>query len=257
MLSEAGKHYGEGIIREYSKRLTKELGKGYSERNLRNFRQFYISSQKWQTLSAKLSWSHICEILWFDDNKINYYIKIVDQQNLSIRQLRERIKSKEYERLPNDTKTKLISNEETNINDFIKSPIIIKSNNYEEISEKALQASILEDIPRFLKELGNGFTFIDKEYQIKIGDNYNYIDILLYNIEFNCYVVVELKVTRLKKEHIGQVQVYMNYIDTNLKRFNQNKTIGLIVCMKNNEYIIRYSSDSRIVVREYKLVANM
>ena len=85
LLLEAGKAYGEGIIREYSKWLISELGKGYSQRNLRNMRQFYKISKKWQTLSAKLSWSHFCEILWFDDNKFLYYIKIIEEQNLSIR----------------------------------------------------------------------------------------------------------------------------------------------------------------------------
>ena len=255
MLSEAGKHYGEGIIKEYSKRLTKELGKKYSLTTLHYYRQFYIFANL-HSVSGNLSYTHYKLLLPIkDNNKIEYYINITKQQNLSVRQLQERIKSKEYERLPSDTKNKLISNEEPDISDFIKNPIVIKNNNYEEISEKALQASILEDIPHFLKELGNGFTFIDKEYQIKIGDNYNYIDILLYNIEFNCYVVVELKVTKLKKEHIGQVQVYMNYIDNNLKRFNQNRTIGLIVCMRNNEYIIKYSSDPRIMVREYEIVS--
>ena len=255
MLSEAGKHYGEGIIKEYSKRLTKEVGKGYDTTNLKRMRQFYLIIEKGVAVPHQLSWSHVLSLLPINNvDAINYYIDIAVKQSLSYRQLRERIKSNEYERLPSDTKNKLINKEEPDISDFIKNPIVIKNNNYEEISEKALQASILEDIPHFLKELGNGFTFIDKEYQIKIGDNYNYIDILLYNIEFNCYVVIELKVTKLKKEHIGQVQVYMNYIDKNLKRFNQNKTIGLIVCMRNNEYIIRYSSDSRIIVREYELV---
>ena len=106
----------------------------------------------------------------------------------------------------------------------------------------------------FLKELGLGFSYIDNEYKIKLGNQYNYIDLLLFNIEFNCYVVVELKVTELKKEHIGQIQVYMNYIDTNLKRVNQDKTIGIIICKKDNKYVIEYCSDSRIIAREYELL---
>ena len=112
---------------------------------------------------------------------------------------------------------------------------------------------ILEVIPTFLDELGNGFTFIKNEYKIKIGNNYNYIDLLLYNIDFNCYVVVELKVTELKKEHIGQIEVYMNYIDKNLKKVTQDKTIGIILCRKDNKFIMKYCSDERIRVREYKL----
>ena len=255
ILSEAGKHYGEGIIKEYSKRLTRELGRGYSTRNLWLMVRFYELNGKVQTLSAQLSWSHYCELLSIKSiNKINYYIKITEQQTLSVRQLRERIKSNEYERLPEDTKNKLIEHKETNINDFVKEPIVIKNNNYNDISEKALQKLIIEDIPHFLKELGSGFTFIDNEYKLKIGDTYNYIDILLFNYEFNCFVVVELKVTKLKKEHIGQIQVYMNYIDENIKEINQSKTIGIIMCTENNELIIKYSSDPRIISRTYEII---
>ena len=105
-----------------------------------------------------------------------------------------------------------------------------------------------------MKELGNNFSFIDSEYKIKLGDRYNYIDLLLYNIEYNCYVVLELKVTELKKEHIGQIQVYMNYIDSNLRKINQDKTIGIIICRKDNKYVIEYCSDDRIIAREYELV---
>ena len=211
---------------------------------------------KCPTLSDKLSYSHYCELIWNDDiNKIEYYINICEQQNLSVRQLRERIKSNEYERLPEETKNKLVTNNELKVSDLIKDPIVIKkSNNYDEISEKVLQKSIMEDIPSFLKELGEGFTFIDNEYKIKIGRNYNYIDMLLFNIKYNCYVVVELKVTELRKEHVGQIEIYMNYIDKNIKTINQDKTIGLIVCRENNKYIIEYSTDKRIIAREYMLV---
>lgn len=107
---------------------------------------------------------------------------------------------------------------------------------------------------RLTEELGNGFSFIDIEYKIRIGDRYNYIDLLLFNYEYNCFVVVELKITELKKKHIGQIQVYMNYIDDNLRKMNQNKTIGIIICRKENKYIIEYCSDKRIISREYELV---
>ena len=255
LLLDAGNQYGESIIKEYSLRLTEDLGPGYSQRNLRNMRQFYKVSQKWQTLSAKLSWSHYCEILWFDDNKFQYYIKITELNNLSIRQLRKRIKSNEYERLPEFTKNKLIEQKESNIVDFVKNPIQIRNTNgYNEISEKILQKLILENIESFMNELGNSFCFVGSEYKIKIGNRYNYIDLLLFNIEYNCYVVIELKVTELKKEHVGQIQVYMNYIDNNLKKLSQDSTIGIIICKKDNNYIIEYCSDDRIIAREYSLV---
>ena len=256
LLKEAGKHYGEGIIKEYSKRLTSEFGKGYSKRNLWLMLKFYELKEKVQTVSAQLSWSHYCELLQVNSiDKINYYIKITEEQNLSVRELRERIKNKEYERLDEETKNKLKNKEELKVPDLVKNPIQIRNtSDYNEISEKVLQKLILEDIPSFLKELGNGFTFIDSEYKIKIGDRYNYIDLLLFNIEYNCYVVIELKVTELKKEHIGQIQVYMNYIDNNLKKIGQDKTIGIIICKKDNNYIIEYCSDDRIIAREYALV---
>ena len=254
LLLEAGNQYGESIIKEYSLRLTEELGSGYSQRNLRNMRQFYKISKKWQTLSAKLSWSHYCEILWFDENKFQYYVKIAELNNLSIRQLRERIKSNEYERLPESTKDKLINRDESNIVDFVKNPIIIKnSSKYDIFSEKILQKLILEDIPSFLEELGKGFTFIKNEYPIKLGYKYNYIDLLLYNIKYRCYVVVELKVTELKKEHTGQIMTYMNYIDKNIKSIEENATVGIIICKQDNEYVIKYCSDNRIIARVYEL----
>ena len=255
LLLEAGNQYGESIIKEYSLRLTKEFGSGYSQRNLRNMRQFYKASQKWQTLSAKLSWSHYCEIIWFDDKKFQYYVKTIELNNLSIRQLRERIKSNEYERLPESTKNKLINQDEANVVDYVKNPIMIKNNNnYEMFSERVLQKIILEDIENFLEELGIGFTFIKSEYPIKLGNRYNYIDLLLYNIKYKCYVVVELKVTELKKEHTGQIMTYMNYIDKNIKTIYENETVGIIICKKNNKYVIEFCSDKRIITREYELV---
>lgn len=258
ILNEAGKHYGEGIIKEYSQKLKFDLNKNYSVRLLYRMLKYYnfVSEEKLPTLSAKLSWSHYDEILRFDDiNKIAFYIKISEQQNLSVRQLRERIKSNVYERLPESTKNKLIKQDESNVVDFVKNPIMIRnSNKYNIFSEKILQKLILEDIENFLDELGNGFTFIKSEYSIKIGDRYNYIDLLLYNIKYKCYVVVELKVTELKKEHTGQIMTYMNYIDKNVKTIEENDTAGIIICKQDNEYVIKYCSDDRIIAREYELV---
>ena len=251
LLSEAGKHYGEGIIKEYSRKLTIEIGSGYGISNLKRMRQFYLIVEKGVALPHQLSWSHILAILPINNiNEINYYISISIEQNLSYRQLREKIKSKEYQRLDDKTKLKLINKEETVVSDFIKNPIIIR-NKYnvdkEHITEKILQKLILEDIEKFLLELGTGFSFIKSEYKIKIGSTYNYIDLLLFNYTYNCFVVIELKVTELKKEHIGQIQIYMNYVDKNIKTINQDKTIGVIICKKDNGYYIEYSSDSRII----------
>ena len=116
-----------------------------------------------------------------------------------------------------------------------------------------LQNLILEDIPSFLDELGEGFSFIKNEYKIKIGNTYNYIDLLLFNYIYNAFVVVELKVTEIKKEHIGQIEVYMNYIDEHIKNINQDKTIGIIICRENDGFVIRYASDKRILARQFVL----
>ena len=256
LLFEAGRHYGEGIIKEYSLKLNKDLNIKYDVSTLNKMRKFYKLIEKVATLSPKLSYSHYVELLPFDNlNKIQYYIKIIEEQNLSIRQLRTKIKNKEYERLPKETQTKNISKSEIEVQDLVKNPILIKNiYNQEKITEKILQKIILEDISLFLKELGSGFTFVDNEYKIKLGNRYNYIDLLLYNIKFKCYVVIELKVTELKKEHIGQIQTYMNYVDKNIKTINENKTVGIIIVRKNNQYIMEYCSDNRITSKEYELI---
>ena len=258
LLSEAGKHYGEGIIKEYSNKLIVEVNKKYSTRLLFRMRRLYIFFKeiKMPTLSAKLTISHYDELFKLNsNNKINYYIKITEQQNLSVRQLRERIKNKEYERLDEKTKEKLMSNEEPKVNDLIKNPILIKNSyDYKEISEKLLQKLILEDMSNFLDELGTGFCFIRNEYKIKIGERYNYIDLLLFNYIYNCFIVIELKVTELKKEHMGQIETYMNYIDKNIRRVDQDKTIGIIICKKDNKFIMEYCSYDRIYQRVYELI---
>ena len=255
LLSEADKHYGEGIIKEYSEKLTADLNKKYSYRSLNYMMKFY-ELQKMQSVTANLSWGHWIELLSIKNiNEMKYYINQAEKLFLTTRELRKKIKNKEYERLDESTKKKLKEKEDLNVPDLVKNPIQIKNTSgNNEISEKVLQKLILEDIPSFLKELGNGFSFIDNEYKIKMGDRYNYIDLLLFNYEFNCFVVVELKITELKKEHIGQIEFYMNFIDKNLKNINQNKTIGIIICKKENNYIIEYCSDDRILAREYELV---
>ena len=255
LLLEAGNNYGDGITKEYSKKLTNEIGRKYSVRYLFDIRKLYLFS-KVHPLGAQLTMSHYRLLFPLnDDNEIDYYINQIIKSNLSKRELEVIIKSNEYGRLPEHTKNKLIKKEKSNVVDFVKSPIQIKNSwNKEIISEKMLQKLILEDISYFLEELGEGFTFIKNEYKIKIDDRYNYIDLLLYNIKYKCYVVVELKVTELRKEHTGQIQSYINYIDKNIKTIEENNTAGIIICKQDNEYVIKYCSDNRIIAREYELV---
>ena len=255
---EARAKYGNSLIKQYSKRLIDEVGKKYSERNLRNMRKFYIlfKDEIWNAMRSKLTWTHYRELLIFEDkNIISYYINISINQNLTYRQLHQKIKSNEYERIDNMTKIKLANHKEINIIDNIKHPIIIKNKyNVAEINEKILKSLILEDISGFMKELGDGFSFIDSEFKIKFNDRYNYIDILLFNYIYNCFVVIEFKVTELKKEHIGQIQVYMNYIDKHIKHINHNRTIGIIIAKKDNKFVMEYCSDSRIYQTTYELI---
>ena len=258
LLNEAGGKYGANIIKQYSKKLVIEVGTKYNERTLRRMRQLYLlfKKQKWSTVSTKLSWSHYSEVLSIkDEDKLMYYINACISKNLSKMELREKIKSKEYERLPDETKNKIIKEEKLEVKDLVPNPILIKNkNNIEIVTEKVLHNLILEDIPSFMKELGNGYSFIDDEYKIKIGDTYHKIDLLLFNIKYNAYVVVELKVSEFKVEYISQVQKYMNYIDKNVKEITNNNTIGILICKKENKFVIEYCSDERIVIRKYVLV---
>ena len=222
LLGKAGKDYGKNIIKQYSEKLMIEVGKKYNERNLRYMRQFYelFNSIKWNPMGSKLNWSHYRELLILNyKEEILYYIKICEDNNLSKNQLHERIRNKEYDRISAVTKNKILNN--------------------------------LDD---FLLQLGSGFTYIGNEYKIKLGDRYNYIDLFLYNIRYKCYVVIELKVTELNSNHTGQIQKYMNYVDRNIKSVEENDTVGIIICKKNNQYVIDYCSDKRILSREYELV---
>lgn len=186
LLSEAGSKYGTNIIEEYSKKLQKEVGKKYNKSTLFRMKQFYniFCDEKIAPLAQQLSWSHYVELLPIKNiNEIEYYINQSIDLNLSRNELRIKIKNKEYERLPEETKIKLINKEKPKVKDLVKNPILINNkNNYEVISEKILQRLIIEDIPAFLKELGTGFSFIENEYKIKLGNTYNYIDLLLYNM---------------------------------------------------------------------------
>ena len=243
--------YGNRLIKEYSEKLTKELGKGYTYTNLSRMRQFYLLSKKIATLSQQLTWSHYVEILKIKElDKLQYYIYITAKLNLSVRELREKIKNNEYERI--GKKQEL---EKPKVNTLIKNPIIIKTNkNITKVNEYVLHQLILEDMDNFLKELGIGFMYAGNEVKIKIGERYNYIDFLLFNVKYNCYVVIELKVTEVKAEHIGQITKYINYVDKHIKEVFNDKTVGVIICRKENKFIMEYCTDDKIFSAEYKIV---
>ena len=245
---EAKAKYGNKLIKNYSERLTKEIGKGYDERNLRYMRMFYIKFQNWNALRSNLSWSHYRVLLPLKSmDEINYYVKIAEKENLSYRKLEERIKSNEYERI--GYKEEL---ETPKVHTLIKNPIIIntKIKVDEDIKEYALHELILEDMDNFLKELGIGFAYIGHEVKI---ENNNSIDFLLFNYNYSCFIVLEIKVTKLKAEYIGQILKYVNYVDKNIKKPFHDPTVGVIISKKQDKFILEYCTNPNIFTTTYKL----
>lgn len=250
--------YGNGLIKEYSKRLTSELGKGYSIQNLKNMRRFYLVVEKRQSLivqfkSLNISWTFIIKLLKLNDiNELLYYINCINKMNLTTRELDSKLKSKEYERLDSKIREKLVKQEEVSVKDKIPDPIVLEGLEYKEkLTEKVVQKWIDENPASFCKSLGEGYTYCGSQYKIKIGANYNYIDVLLFNVMDMNYVVVEIKVTEIKKEHIVQIQTYMNYIDINLKKEFHNKTTGILLVRENNEWLIKYINGEDVTIRNF------
>ena len=250
--------YGDGLIKEYSKRLTSELGKGYSIQNLKNMRRLYLFFQKRQTLSVlfeniNITWSNICEILYLKNvDEIEYYLKLSNELCLTTRELRKKIKSDEYNRLPVEVKEKLRSNEVVSTSEKVPSPVVLRDLRVDgKLTEKLVQALIDENPINFCNALGEGYTYCGSQYKIKIGANYNYIDVLLFNVMDMNYVVVEIKVTELKKEYVGQIQTYMNYVDVNLKKEFHNKTTGILLVRQNNKWLIKYINNDGITIRSF------
>ena len=249
--------YGDGLIKEYSKRLTTELGKGYSTRNLKYMRNFYLlaKGQPWaaQFKNINMTWSNVCEILNLSNiEEMKYYLNLSNKLCLTKLELRTKIKSKEYERLDSKIKEKLMKQEEVSVKDKMPDPIVLEGLEYKEkLTEKIVQKWIDENPASFCEALGEEYSYIKSQYKIKIGSNYNYIDVLLFNvIDMNC-VVVEIKVTELKKEHIGQIETYMNYVDVNLKKDFHNKTTVILLVRKNNKWLIKYINNDGIMIRKY------
>lgn len=254
-LSEAGKHYGEGIVKKYAKELTKEFGKGYGITELRKMRAFYYIAQKCAPLGRVLTWSHYKLLLPLKNlDEIKFYIDLTIRDNLSKRALAERIKSNEYGRLAPETKQKLKEEKEVNQSEMVPSNIVIPSNKLEEkLTEKVLENLIIDNISEVMGQLGEGYCFIKKQYKLNIGNNKNYIDILLFNIKYNNYVVVEIKAREFRKEDIGQIKLYMNYIDKEVKNITQNKTMGIIITKEVNEFVIRYIKEDNTAISTFDI----
>jgi len=254
-LAEAGKHYGEGIVKKYAKELTEEFGKGYKTSELYKMQQFYELVQKVGALHQILTWNHYLKLLPLKNlNEINYYISITIRDNLSYRKLTERIKSDEYGRLSTEAKQKLLNEESLTLVQSVPNPIVlISNNNYEVYTEKILQEIIFENIEDFMHQLGEGYAFIGREYKLNIGDKKNYIDYLFYNVSDNKYCVVEIKSREYRKTDYGQIKIYMNYVDEHLKTITQNNTIGIIITKSVNKFEAHYVKDNQVTIVEFKI----
>ena len=254
-LAEAGKHYGEGIVKKYASILTNEFGRGYSVSNLKRMRQFYILFEKGAPLAHQLTWEHLRLLLPLKDvNKINYYISIIRRDNLSKRALAERIKINEYDRLSDGAKESLLNKEELSLIQSVPSPIVLMPNkSYEVYTEKILQEIIFENLDSFMKQLGGGYFYVGREYKLNIGDKKNYIDYLFYNVVDSRYCVVEIKAREYRKTDYGQIKTYMNYIDEHLKNITQNSTIGIIITKSVNKFEAHYVKDNQVTIVEFKI----
>lgn len=254
-LAEAGKHYGEGIVKKYAKELTEEFGKGYTYSELNRMIKYYVMVQKLGPLAPILTWSHYLKLLVLNDiNEIKYYINITKRDNLSKRALAERIKSNEYGRLSTEAKEKILNKEELSLIQSVPSPIVLVPNkSYEVYTEKILQEIIYENIEDFMHQLGEGYTFVGREYKLNIGDKKNYIDYLLYNYKMNCFCVIEIKAREYRKTDYGQIKTYMNYVDEHLKTITQNNTIGIIITKSVNKFEAHYVKDNQVTIVEFKI----
>ena len=229
---------------------------------IKNEIYFYLYFKKGGLLSHKLSWTHYRILLPIkSESKRNYYINLVIDNNLGVRDLRKEIKNNSYERLIGDKENIKLKytnenyDKEINILDMIKDPILISIGNkkIDKLNEKALKRYILENIEKVLLELGVGFSFVGSEKKIKVGNNYRFIDLVFFNYELNCFVLIELKINKLDIRDIGQLEFYVRYYDDNIKKDFHNTTIGIIICKKNDKNISKYNNHN-IVVSSYKLL---
>ena len=256
--------YGDGLIKKWSEKLTKEYGNGYKIANLKNMRKFYIMFRKSYTVCSQsnLSWSHYKYLLKFDnENERNYYINRCIQNNLSVRGLINEIKTKSFDRLSYADKKniKLITDKEISldIKDMIHDPILINIDDNEKISEKVLKKYILKELEHFFLELGTGFTFVGSEYKLSYDNKNYYVDLLLFNYKLNRFIVCELKLNSVNARDIGQTLNYIKIIDKTLKEKNHKNTIGIIVSKRNDKFILEYVSDLSLMLTTYKLENNL
>ena len=251
--------YGDNLIKKWSKKLSEVYGNKYGYTNLSNMRQFYILFPILRTLCEELSWSHYRYLLPIkNENERNYYVNQVILNHLSVRELREMIKSNAFERLSYADKENIQlidDNAHLTIEDMIKDPILIKVNKQvEKLDEKALHKYIISMLEERFLELGTGFTLAGHEYKIHIDNHTFKMDLLFFNYQLNSFVVVEVKIKEYQPKDIGQLKFYVDYVDKNIKLSNHNKTIGVLIVRKKNKYVVEYVTNEELFVTTYKLM---
>ena len=249
--------YGNELIRNWSKKLSNDYGKGYSYENLFKFRKFYLTFPIVDTLCPQLTWSIIRTLLPIVDiNKRNYYINLCIENKLSVRELKREIKSNSYERLehkPDKIDIVVPTNLPAITNNF-KNPILLKLKDKEIKSESDLEKLIYSQLNYVFLQLGKGFTWVGNQYKVSDGNKNYFIDMLLYNVKYNCYVVVEIKCRKLKKEDKGQVEFYMNLVDNFVKEPSNNPTIGIIITKDQDKFVANFVRSEKVVPLTYEFV---
>ena len=249
--------YGNELIRNWSKKLSNVYGKGYSYENLFKFRKFYLTFPIVDTLCPQLTWSIIRTLLPIVDiNKRNYYINLCIENKLSVRELKLEIKSNSYERLEHkpDKIDIVVPTNVPAITNYFKNPILLKLKDKEIKSESDLEKLIYSQLNYVFLQLGKGFTWVGNQYKVSDGNKNYFIDMLLYNIKYNCYVVVEIKCRKLKKEDKGQVEFYMNLVDNYVKEPSNNPTIGIIITKDQDKFVANFVRSEKVVPLTYELV---
>ena len=243
--------YGKKLIKELSKKLTKEFGKGFSKTNLKQMKSFYIAYRKGQTLSDqfKLSWSHYLILMRMENlDERNFYEIEAVENNWSLRELRRQIDSALYERLVlsrDKEKVKSLALKGQIIEkpeDVVKDPYILEFLGLEEqnsYSENKLETEIINNLEKFLLELGKGFTFVGRQVRFTFDEKHFRVDLVFYNRLLKCFVLIDLKIGEVTHQDLGQMQMYVNYYDRYVKLDDENKTIGIIICRDKNDTLVK------------------
>lgn len=246
--------YGKQVMKELSKELRKILGSGFSVSNLQYIRRFYLTYKKQQTLSVKLSWSHYCELLSIEnEDERNFYEKECINSKWSVRELKRQIDTSLFERLllsegkNNKEKVYALSKEGqtlTTPEDILKEPYVFEFLDIKEpkpILEKYLEKKLIKHMEEFLLELGKGFMFVGTQQRITLGNTHYYVDMVFYNKILKCYVLIDLKIGKMKPEYAGQMNMYLNYYDSEINDEYDNKPIGIILCKGKKEIDMEYA----------------